>query len=148
MTGAGAVRALGVVCARSPSSLPPASCSADAGGSWRWSVRSARLTGRTGALVHAVATLALVGAAAGAGETWLVPLLVLGIVASVECSASAGRSTRVRPRPAVGSALATPLLAAGAAAAVLALAELAPAATVPTALAASLAAATLLATTR
>lgn len=102
------------------------------------------LTGRVGALVHAVATLALVGGAAAADATWLVPLLVLGLFASVEASAVPARITRVRPRASVAPAAVTALTAGAVSAVVLALSELGPGFAVPTALTATLAAAALL----
>lgn len=121
------------------------------GGRW-WLVALAGaanlFSGRTGSLVHAVATLALAGAAAGADELWLVPLLVLGVVAASETAAMSGRTTRVRSRVRSGPALVMPLAAAGLSAAVLGLSSLAPAGAVPTALAAALAATALLAATR
>lgn len=93
------------------------------------------LAGPPGSLVHAVGTLALAGGAAAADEVWLVPLLVLGVVATVESSALPERASRVRPRAPLSPALVAPLGAGAAAAAVLALSGLGPAHTVPTTLA-------------
>ena len=116
------------------------------GGWWLAAVVGAvgALAGRPGSLVHAVSTLALAGAAATAGESWLVPLLVLGIVATVETAALPSQVNRVRTSVPVGPALAAPLVAAASAAGVLALAALAPGFAVPTALAGVLAAVALL----
>lgn len=102
------------------------------------------LSGRPGALVQAVATLTLVGGAAAGDATWLVPLLVLGVFASVEASALPDRTTRVRPQVPLAPAAATAITAAGISAAVLALSELGPSFAVPTALAATLATVALL----
>lgn len=96
-------------------------------------------SGRTGSLVHAVATSALAGAAASAGATWLIPLLVVGIVATVETVALGQHANRVRTSVPVGPALAAALAAGACAAAVLALATLAPPFAVPLALGAVLA---------
>lgn len=142
-----AVRAGGVACAAAVLAV----AGVVLGGRW-WVVVLAgmvgALSGRTGALVHAVVTVALAGAAAQADATWLVPLLVLGVVASVESAAVATRPTRVRRQVPSWPALAAPALSAAVAAAVLTISQVAPAATVPTTLAATLGAATLLAATR
>ncbi len=147
MTRAAAIRTAGTVCALAVL----VAAGSVLGGRW-WLVALAgavgALSGRTGSLAHAVATLALAGAAAGADVTWLVPLLVVGVVASVEAAALPARATRVRTHVPVGPAAVTVLLAGGVSAAVLALAALAPAATVPLALAATLAAGALVATAR
>ena len=117
-------------------------------GGWWWLpaalAGAGALTGRTGSLVHAVATLLLAGGASVEDVTWLVPLLVLGIVAGVETAALPERATRVRTHVPVAPALSVPLAAAGMAAAVVALATVAPAFAVPTARAATLAAVALL----
>ncbi|HSP04990.1 MAG TPA: hypothetical protein VLR27_15875 [Acidimicrobiales bacterium] len=117
-------------------------------GGWWWLAAAlagvGALTGRTGSLVHAVATLVLAGSASVEDVTWLVPLLVLGIVAGVETAALPERATRVRTDVPVAPALAVPVAAAGTAVAVLALATVAPDFAVPTALAATLAAVALL----
>lgn len=102
------------------------------------------VSGRAGSLVHAVATLALAGAAASADATWLIPLLVLGIVATVETAALGEHTNRIRTSVPVGPALAAPLAAGACAAAVLALAGLAPPFAVPIALAGVLATTALL----
>lgn len=119
---------------------------------WWWPVALAAgagaCSGRGGALLHAVATLALAGGAAAHDATWLVPLLVLGLFASVEGSALPVRRTRARPSVPVGPATAATVTAAGIAAAVVALSAVAPSAAVPTALAAALAALALLAALR
>ena len=137
------VRAGGLACA-----LAAAVAAGATLGGWWWlaaaPAAAGALAGRTASLVHAVATLVLAGGASAEDATWLVPLLVLGIVASVETAALSERATRVRADVPVGSALAVPVAAAGAAAGVLALAAVAPASAVPTALAATLAAVALL----
>lgn len=143
MTGPRIVRAAGVVGALAVAVLAGATL-----GGWWWVAAAlagaGALTGRTGSLVHAVATLVLAGGASVEGATWLVPLLVLALVAAVEADALAERTTRVRAQVPVRSALVAPVAAAGTAAAVLALAAVAPAFAVPTALAATLAAVVLL----
>jgi len=63
-------------------------------------------SGRLGAVVHAVATVGLVGGAVAAGQQWLVPVLVVGIVATVEAGAVRDRRTVVRTRPDAGRAVA------------------------------------------
>lgn len=117
-------------------------------GGWWWLAAAlagvGALTGRAGSLVHAVATLVLAGGASVEDVAWLVPVLVLGIVAGVETAALPERATRVRTDVPVAPALAAPLAAAGAAVVVVALATVAPTFAVPTALAATLAAVALL----
>lgn len=113
------------------------------GGGW-WLVAvvgaAGALSGRPGSLVHAVSTLALAGAAATADQMWLIPLLVLGIVVTVETAALPASTNRIRTSVPVGRAVAAPILAAASAAGVLALAGLAPDFAVPVAFAGVLAA--------
>lgn len=121
-------------------------------GGWWWVAAAlagaGSVSGRSGALVQAVAALALVGGAAAQDVTWLVPLLVLGVLASVEASALPARITRVRPQVRAVPAAATAIGGAATSAAVLVVSALGPGFAVPTALAAALAAAALLATLR
>lgn len=117
-------------------------------GGWWWLVAVVgavgAVTGRAGSLVHAVATLALAGAGASVDQPWLVPLLVLGIVVTVETAALPSRTNRIRTSVPVAPALAAPLVAAASAAGVLALATLAPTFAIPVALAGAFAAVALL----
>lgn len=143
MTVARVAPAAGVVCGLAVLVLAGATL----GGGWWLAVALGAVgavSGRAGSLVHGVSTLALAGAAATVDAAWLVPILVLGIVATVETAALPARTNRIRTSPPVAPALATPFVAAGAAAAVLGLATLAPAFAVPVALAGILAAAALL----
>lgn len=121
-------------------------------GGWWWVPAAlagvGSVSGRSGALVQAVAALGLVGGAAAQDVTWLVPLLVLGVFASVEASTLPARITRVRPRVPALPVAATAIGGAATSAAVLLLSELGPPFAVPTALAAAVAAAVLLATLR
>ena len=117
-------------------------------GGWWWLAAvvgaAGAVTGRAGSLAHAVSTLALAGAAATADRPWLVPLLVLGIVATVETAALPARTNRIRTSVPLGPAVGAPLVAAASAAGVLALTTLAPTFAVPVALAGALAAVALL----
>ncbi len=110
------------------------------GGPW-WVVAvigaSGAVSGRTGALVHAGATVALVGGAASAGAIWLVPVLVAGIVATVEAGAGRARATVVRPRVRARGPVLSVATAGVVAAAVVALATFGPDHAVPLALAAA-----------
>lgn len=143
MTALRLVRAGGLACALAVAIVAGATL-----GGWWWLAAAlagaGALTGRGGSLVHAVATLVLAGGAAVQDVTWLVPVLVLGVVADVETGALPERATRVRAHVPVAPALVAPVFAAGTAVAVLTLATVAPAFAVPTALAATLAAAALL----
>ena len=143
MTALRLVRGGGLACALGVAVVAGATL-----GGWWWVAAAlagaGALTGRTGSLVHAVATLVLAGGASVEHVTWLVPLLVLGIVAGVETAALPERATRVRTAVPVAPTLAVPLAAAGTAVAVLALAAVDPTFAVPTALAATLAAVALL----
>ncbi|HEU5081714.1 MAG TPA: hypothetical protein VFU14_00095 [Acidimicrobiales bacterium] len=71
------------------------------------------VSGRLGAVVHAVATVALAGGAVTAGQEWLVPVLVVGVVATVEAGAVRDRRTVVRARPDTGRAVAATAAAGG-----------------------------------
>lgn len=141
------VRAGGLACALGVAVVAGATL-----GGWWWLAAAlaavAALTGRTGSLIHAVATLGLAGGASVEDVAWLVPVLVLGVVAGVEAAALPERATRVRTDVPVAPVLAVPLAAAGAAVVVLTLATVAPTFAVPTALAATLAAAALLTAVR
>lgn len=121
------------------------------GGAW-WAVAAGTAvgaaSGRNGALVHAVGTVALVGGAVAADTEWLVPVLVAGVVATVEAGAVPERVTRARPSIPIGPVLATPVVAATMAAIVLVLGELGPGPGVPGAVVAAAASGALLATLR
>lgn len=56
------------------------------------------VSGRLGAVVHAVATVALAGGAVATDQQWLVPVLVVGVVVTVEAGAARDRRTVVRTR--------------------------------------------------
>ena len=143
MTAARLARIAGSGCGLAVSVLAGATL-----GGWWWLAVGlgavGAVSGRSGHLVLAVVTLALAGAAASAEVTWLVPLLVLGVVATVETAALQARTNRVRTSVPVSGAVVGPLAAAGAAAAVLGLATLAPPFAVPVALTGALAAGALL----
>ncbi len=75
------------------------------GGGW-WAVAAVGVlgiaSGRLGAVVQAVATVALAGGAVAADQQWLVPVLVVGVVATVEAGADR-KAVRLRgelPSPA------------------------------------------------
>lgn len=139
MTGAAAPRAVGVLCGIGAA----LTAGATLGGGW-WAVAAAcvagAVTGRTGLLVQAVATLALVGGAAGSDQLWLVPLLVAGVVATAEAGALVDRTTVAGPPLERRHAVAAPAVAAAVAGALVWLAELGPAGGVPAALVAAVAA--------
>lgn len=82
-------------------------------------------SGRLGAVVHAVATVALAGGAVAAGQEWLVPVLVVGVVATVEAGAVRDRRsvvrTRTRSRTDAGRAVAATAAAGGLSAGLVAL---------------------------
>jgi hypothetical protein len=147
MTLVRATQAAGVVCGLAVLVLAGATL-----GGWWWLATAlgmvGAVSGRAGSLVQAVSTLALAGAAATVDATWLVPLLVLGVVATAETAALPARTNRIRTWVPIAPALAAPLVAAGAAAAVLVLATLAPPFAVPVALAGLLAAVSLLSALR
>ena len=147
MSAARTARMVGLLCGLAVLALAG---SALGGGWWLAAALGAAgaLTGRPGSLAHAVATLTLAGAAPSADATWLVPLLVLGVVATVETAALPARIDRVRTSVPVRPALVAPIVAAGCAAAVLTLSNLAPTFAVPVALAGVLAATALLTTLR
>jgi len=106
------------------------------------------LSGRTGGLVQAVATLVLVGGAAGAGATWLVPPLVAGVVTTAELGAAVEvATTSVRPHDLAAPA-GRAAAAAAASAGLLALAGLGPGPSVVAALVAGAAGAATLAAAR
>jgi hypothetical protein len=96
------------------------------GGRW-WVVAAVAaggaIAGRTGSLVQAVATLALVGAAAEPAP-WLVPALVAGAIATVEGAALVERATPMTDGGEIRHALAAPVLAVGVASGTLALGAL------------------------
>lgn len=147
MTAGCLVRGVGLVCGLGVLAL----AGAVLGGLW-WGAAAlaavGALSGRPGSLVHAVSTLALAGAAGTHDTTWLVPLLVLGIVATVETAALPAGTNRIRTSVPAHPAIAAPVIAAVAAAGVLALAVHAPPFAVPVTLAGVLAAVALLANLR
>lgn len=147
MSAARSARVVGLVCGVAVLGLAGSTL-----GGWWWLAAAlggvGALTGRAGGLAHAVATLTLAGAAPSADANWLVPLLVLGVVATIETAALPARIDRVRTSVPVRPGLVAPIVAAGCAAAVLALSSLAPAFAVPVALAGVLAATALLTTLR
>lgn len=147
MTTARAVPAAGVAVGLGSAAIAGAVLA----GPW-WAVAvvagAGAVSGRNGSLVQAVATVGLVGGAVAADATWLVPILVGGVVATAEAGVVPEHVTRVRRRVNAGPALAASLAAAATATAILVLGNGGAGPGIPAALVAAGAAVALLASLR